>query len=73
MDLKGEETLEGASGFVIVVELGGELTVDFMDEVIARRDDRVFVPLGDVDGDGVAIGGEPLLRRRIDDDGLAVL
>ena len=72
MDLEGEETLEGTPGLVVVVQFGGELAVDLVDEVIARRDDGVFIPLGDVDGDGVAITGEPLFCLRIDDDGLSV-
>ena len=71
--LKSEEPFKRSSRLVEVVQLHRELAVDLVDEVIALGDNGVFVPLGDVHGDGIAVSREPFLRLRIDDDGLAVL
>ena len=55
------------------MKLDGELSVDVLADVVAFGDDLVFVPLGDVDGDRVALGYDPTITCRISYDTLAIL
>jgi len=71
--LEGEQAFEGAVRGLVIDEVDGDLAVDLMDEVVALRDDDVFVPFGEVDLHGVALGGEPLVALVVDDDVLTVL
>jgi hypothetical protein len=72
VELDGEQAFEGAAFFVEVGELGADLAVDLVDEVITAGDDGVILPMRDVHFDGGVLGDEPALAIGIEDHGLTV-
>ena len=49
MDLDREQPFQLALALLMIDHVGRHLAVELVNQVVAAGDDRVFVPLGDVD------------------------
>ena len=73
MDLEGEQALQRTLRQLEVEQVDGHLAVNLVDQVIAPRDDGVFMPLGDIHLHRLMLADEPALRFGIGHHALAIL
>ena len=73
MDLKRENPRERTPRLLVVHQLHRDLAVEFVNEPVSLREDRVFVPLGDVHLHRLALRDHPALALGVNHHALAIL
>ena len=67
------QALQLALAFLVVDDIGGDLAVELVNQVVAAGDDGVFVPVGDIDFHRLGFFHDPLVAVAVDNDRLPVL
>ena len=58
MELDREQAFQGPTFFIVIDEFGGDLSIDFVNQVVTACDDGEFIPLTEIDFYRLMLGGE---------------